>query len=163
MWLVFDQGSKWWIIEHVMDLPRVIPVTSFFNLTLGWNRGVSFGMLSDLALEPWMLAVPALVVCGAFLIWVFRTHSWLISVGLGLLIGGALGNAIDRLRRGAVTDFLDFHLASWHWPAFNLADVGVVCGVGLLVFESLFFAHRQQAELGSSSGGFPMRPQVSNE
>lgn len=135
-WLAVDQSTKWWIIEHVMDPPRVIPVTAFFNLVLGWNRGVSFGMLSGFALAPWMLAVLALVISGVLTVWLCRTHRWAVSGGLGLVIGGALSNAIDRLRYSAVTDFLDFHFGGWHWPAFNLADAGIVCGVVALMLDA---------------------------
>ena len=138
MWFAADQGTKWWAIQHLLDYPeRVFPVTSFFNLVLGWNRGVSFGMLSGLALPPWSLALLALAVSGILLIWLWRTPSWLVSCGLGLLFGGALSNALDRLRYGAVTDFLDFHLAGWHWPAFNLADAGIVCGALAMILDVL--------------------------
>lgn len=137
MWFTADQGAKWWAIQHLMDYPeQVVPVTAFFNLALGWNRGVSFGMLSGLALPPWSLALLALAVSAILLIWLWRTPSWLVSCGLGLLVGGALSNALDRLRYGAVTDFLDFHLAGWHWPAFNLADAGIVCGALALMLDA---------------------------
>jgi signal peptidase II len=136
LWFAADQLSKSWVIEHLLGSPeRIVLVTSFFNLVLGWNRGVSFGMLSGLALAPWTLALLAVVVAGGLLVWLCRTDSWLVSAGLGLVIGGALSNAHDRLRYGAVTDFLDFHVAGWHWPAFNLADTGIVCGVAALVLD----------------------------
>ena len=136
LWFTIDQGTKWWILKHIMDPPRVIPVTAFFNLVLGWNRGISFGMLSGFALAPWILAVLALVVTVVLLVWLRRTSNWVICVGLGLVVGGALSNAVDRLRHGAVTDFLDFHLDDWHWPAFNLADVGIVIGVTALALDA---------------------------
>lgn len=138
MWFAADQGTKWLVIGHLIDYPeRAFPVTPFFNLVLGWNRGVSFGMLSGLALPPWSLALLALAISAILLIWLCRTLSWLVSCGLGLLVGGALSNALDRLRYGAVTDFLDFHLAGWHWPAFNLADAGIVCGALALMLDVL--------------------------
>ena len=136
-WFIIDQGVKWWILERVMAPPRVIAVTDFFNLVLGWNTGISFGMLSGAALPPWTLALFAIAVSGILLFWMFQTHNWFVSVALGLLIGGALSNALDRLHRGAVVDFLDFHVAGWHWPAFNLADAGIVCGVIVLMLDAL--------------------------
>lgn len=144
LWFAADQVSKSWVIEHLLNSPeRIVPVTSFFSLALGWNRGVSFGMLSGLALAPWILALLAVVVAGGLLVWVFRADSWLVSGGLGFVIGGALSNALDRLRYGAVTDFLDFHLSGWHWPAFNLADAGIVCGVVALVLDAFTPGGRQ--------------------
>ena len=137
LWFAADKLSKSWVIENLLVSPeRIVPVTSFFNLVLGWNRGVSFGMLSGLALPPWTLALLAVVVAGGLLVWLCRTESWLVAGGLGLVIGGALSNALDRLRYGAVTDFLDFHLAGWHWPAFNLADAGIVSGVVALLLDA---------------------------
>ena len=137
LWFAADQLSKWWVIDHLLVSPELtVPVTSFFNLVLGWNTGVSFGMLSGLGLPPWTLALLSVAIAGGLLIWLCRTESWLVASGLGLVIGGALSNALDRLRYGAVTDFLDFHLAGWHWPAFNLADAGIVCGVVALVLDT---------------------------
>ncbi len=139
--LVFlaDQGSKWLILEVVMAPPRVIEVTGFFNLVLAYNRGVSFGLLSnDSPLGPYLLAGAALVIATGVMIWALRQKRRLPMVAAGLVVGGALGNMVDRLVLGAVVDFLDFHAYGWHWPAFNLADSAIVIGVGLLLFESLF-------------------------
>ncbi|MGH6912339.1 MAG: signal peptidase II, partial [Geminicoccales bacterium] len=121
-----DQLTKWAAL-YLLDLPsRPIEVTSFFNLVMVWNRGVSFGMFSTGGpLAPWLLSGLALAVVIGLAIWLRRTEHWLIAVGLGLVIGGALGNVVDRLRYGAVVDFLDFHVAGWHWPAFNIADAGI--------------------------------------
>lgn len=141
-WFALDQATKWWILERVMDPPRRISVTPFFDLVLGWNRGVSFGMLGGYALPPWSLALLSAGIATILLVWLFRTDARLIATALGLITGGALGNALDRLRHGAVTDFLDFHAAGWHWPAFNFADVGVVCGAALLVLDTLL-EHRE--------------------
>lgn len=136
-WYLLDQATKWWIIEHVMNPPRVIEITSFFNVVLGRNTGVSFGLLTGLGIPPWALALFSVGVAVVLLIWIGRATSPLVLTGLGLVVGGALGNATDRVHHGAVTDFLDFHVAGWHWPAFNIADAGVVCGVFLLVLDAL--------------------------
>ncbi len=111
-----------------------LAVTPFFNLVLGFNRGVTFGLLaSDHPLAPYLLGGLACVVALGFWLLACRTPRPDERLGLTAVIGGALGNAVDRFHRGAVTDFLDFHLASWHWPAFNLADIAIVAGVVLLL------------------------------
>lgn len=142
--VVLDQLTKWAALD-LLDLPtRPIAVTWFFNLVMVWNRGVSFGMLDTAgALAPWLLSGLALTVVIALAIWLSRTEHWLIAVGLGLVIGGALGNVVDRLRYGAVVDFLDFHVAGWHWPAFNIADAGICVGAGLILVDGLLAPRRQ--------------------
>jgi len=139
--IVLDQLLKWWIVTAVMDPPREIEVTSFFNLVMAWNRGISFSLFrSDWAAGPYVWAGLAVVVAVALGWWLGRVRHTLTAVALGLVIGGALGNAIDRLRLGAVADFLDFHWQGWHWPAFNLADSAISVGIVLLVAPGLFAA-----------------------
>jgi signal peptidase II len=139
--IVLDQLLKWWIRTVVMDPPREIEVTSFFNLVMAWNRGISFSLFrSDWAAGPYVWAGLAVVVAVALGWWLGRVRHTLTAIALGLVIGGALGNAIDRLRLGAVADFLDFHWQGWHWPAFNLADSAISVGIVLLVAPGLFAA-----------------------
>ncbi len=136
---LFDQWSKWFMVEKVMQPPRVIPVTPFFNLVLGWNRGVSFGFFNNSSpLNDWLLPAVALVIIVVLLVWMGKSKGFLMAASLGLIIGGALGNVIDRFRHGAVTDFLDFYIGSYHWPAFNLADAAITVGAVVLVADSLF-------------------------
>ena len=94
-------------------------------------------------LAPWLLSGLALAVVIGLLFWLRRSEHAMMAIGLGLVIGGALGNVIDRVRYGAVVDFLDFHLAGWHWPAFNLADAGICVGAGLIVVDGLLAPRRQ--------------------
>jgi len=137
--LGLDQATKWWIIETVMLPPRVIPVTPFFNLVMGWNRGVSFGMFNQHGpFNAWIFSGLALVIVGILLVWLWRAEGRLIGAAIGLIVGGALGNVVDRLRFGAVADFLDFHVAGYHWPAFNVADSGITIGAALLLADALF-------------------------
>ena len=137
--LVLDQLSKWWVVGTVMQPPRIIPVTPFFNLVLGWNRGISFGLFhGDSAFNVWGLPAIALIIVAFLLVWLWRSTDALLSVAIGLIVGGALGNVIDRIRYGAVADFLDFHALGYHWPAFNLADTGIAIGAALLIYDSLF-------------------------
>ncbi|MDE0924786.1 signal peptidase II [Aurantimonas coralicida] len=140
---LLDQATKWWILNHVMDPPRVIPVTGFFNLVLGFNTGVSFGLLGEA--PAWLLMAFILPMVAGLLVWMTRTDSRLTAIALGLVVGGALGNLLDRLRHGAVTDFLDFYVGAYHWPAFNFADVAIVSGVGLLLIESVLAREETKA------------------
>lgn len=137
--LFLDQLSKWWIVNIVMQPPQVIPVTSFFNLVMGWNKGISFGLFhGDSAFNTWGLPAIALLITAVLLVWMWRAQGMMISIAIGSIIGGALGNVVDRIRFGAVADFLDFHGFGFHWPAFNLADAGITIGAVLLIYDSLF-------------------------
>lgn len=134
-----DQLTKWWIVEIVMTPPRVIEVTSFFNLVMGWNRGISFGLFNnDSPLNSWLLPLVIFLIVCFLTVWLLRARDGLVCMALGLIIGGALGNFIDRLRYGAVADFLDVHAYGYHWPAFNVADAAITVGALVLVWDSLF-------------------------
>ena len=137
--IALDQLTKWWIVNFVMNPPNVIEVTPFFNLVLGLNRGVSFGMFSsDSNLSRWLLTALALAIVCALAVWLWRAEKPWLAVALGLIIGGAIGNVIDRAMVGAVVDFLDFHVADYHWPTFNVADMGITCGAAGLIWDSVF-------------------------
>ena len=137
--LVLDQVSKWVILALVMQPPRVIEVLPVFNLVLTYNTGVSFGVFAgDAAWQPWVLSAVSLAIVVGLLVWMRYNHNALILLGVGLIVGGAIGNVVDRIRLGAVVDFLDVHVAGWHWPAFNLADSAISIGVALLVIDALF-------------------------
>jgi signal peptidase II len=137
--LLADQASKIWVVDTLMaDGWRVIEVLPFFNLVMTWNPGVSFGMFGNGAIHPWMfLAFAALLSLGLG-VWLWRSTSRVLHYGLGLMIGGALGNGIDRARWGAVADFLDVHAFGWHFWAFNVADAAISIGALLLIVDSLF-------------------------
>ncbi|MGE5202715.1 MAG: signal peptidase II [Acidobacteriota bacterium] len=135
-----DQLSKGWIVGYLAEPSRggTEPLASFFNLVFVRNRGVSFGLFNgDSPANAMLFSLVAAVVVVALMIWLWRTQSLLVGIALGLVAGGAVGNVIDRLRFGAVTDFLDFHWREWHFPAFNLADSAITVGVGLLVIDGL--------------------------
>ncbi|NIJ43510.1 signal peptidase II [Parvibaculum indicum] len=139
--LAIDFVTKWLILNVVMAPPRTIEIAPFFNLTLGFNTGVSFGMFSELFLDhPLALAGIKMVIVAGLLIWATKTPKRLETISLGLIAGGAVGNVLDRMRQGAVTDFLDFHIGSWHWPTFNMADVMITIGVVLLITGPLWLA-----------------------
>ncbi|MBF0168697.1 MAG: signal peptidase II [Alphaproteobacteria bacterium] len=137
--LVLDQISKWLIIELVMNPPRLLPIGPFLDIVMAWNKGVSFGMLNQES--PWnapLLSALALVISGFLVNWLRKSEGWWIPSSLGLIIGGAIGNVIDRIRFGAVADFLYFHLGEFYWPAFNLADSGISIGAVMLIWDALF-------------------------
>jgi signal peptidase II len=138
--VVLDQLTKWAIL---IWLERAMVLTPFFNLVLVWNRGVSFGMFdSESRVGPWVLSGLAFAVVALLLGWLRRVDDPLTATGLGLIIGGAIGNVIDRVRFGAVIDFLDFHALGWQWPAFNVADSAICVGALLLVVDGLLMPRR---------------------
>jgi signal peptidase II len=138
--LALDQLTKWAVLDHLAP-GTGIEVTPFFNLVFVWNRGVSFGMLGD-APEwgRWALVALTVLIGAGLLAWVAREQRLLPRVAIWAILAGAVGNLIDRVRFGAVVDFLDFHLAGYHWPAFNVADSAIVIGAALLIVDGLFFS-----------------------
>ena len=113
-------------------------ITRFFNLVKVRNNGVSFGMLSGLACGKYIILSINLGILLALLIWLYRNKIAYLTFAIALIIGGAIGNIVDRVWNNAVADFLDFHLFGYHWPAFNLADSAVFLGVVLLLLENYF-------------------------
>jgi signal peptidase II len=135
--IVLDQLSKYWVL-NILFLPHVgqVKVLPFFNLSMVWNQGVSFGFLrAEQDLARWGLVAFSLIVAGGLAVWARRTVEPLRCAALGLIIGGALGNMVDRMRFGAVVDFLDFSALHFPW-VFNVADSGITVGVILLLLES---------------------------
>ena len=167
--LLLDQLSKWVVTEYLIRIvvekpdpqslgffewflntpPRLsfvsIDILPFFNLVMVWNQGISFGLFNDGGeMNAYILSGLSLVISVIFLIWLFRSESKMQNIGIAFVIAGAFGNIIDRLRFGAVIDFLDFHIAGFHWPAFNVADSCIFIGVLLLIVKSLFFETPQK-------------------
>lgn len=176
--LITDQISKWWVVEHVIKsralpdradasgmpflqwlitaqerMPYVqVDLLPFFNVVMVWNKGISFGLFNSHSdYGPVLLLVLATVIVIAFTIWLRRTDSMLIASGLVLIIGGALGNMLDRIRFGAVADFLDFHIAGLHWPAFNVADSTICIGIAMLLIHGLFFDPKKHSTAGKEA------------
>ena len=141
--LVLDQASKLWLL-FVFDIGRrgAVKLTPFFDLVLAWNPGISFGWLqNDSPLAQIALLIVKAVAVIVLAIWMARSRTILATVALGLIIGGAIGNAIDRLAYGAVVDFALFHVRiagnDFSWYVFNLADVAIVAGVAALLYDSV--------------------------
>jgi signal peptidase II len=136
--VALDQAAKYWIL-HVFDLPSKasVPVAGPFHLTMVWNRGVSFGLLrAEVDLTRWALAAFSVIVAVFLAVWVRNAVRGLMALALGLVIGGAVGNVIDRIRFGAVADFLDFSRLWFPW-IFNVADAAITCGIVLLLVDML--------------------------
>jgi lipoprotein signal peptidase len=153
--LAADQASKNWIL-HGIDLPATgqLVLLPVLNLTMVWNRGVTFGLLNGYGTWSYLvLAAVALAVVVALGVWLRRAESKLVAVALGAIAGGAIGNVIDRLRFGAVVDFIDAHIGAWHWYVFNVADAAIVCGVATLVLESLLPAHDKRIDAAKRTDG----------
>lgn len=146
--LIFDQVSKLWIIHSVMAPPRSIEINSFLNIVMVWNTGISFGMFNE-GVSVWVMAALAGIIILVLMIWFFRSDRIRQRIALGLIIGGALGNLIDRLYYGAVADFLDFHFNDWHWPAFNIADSGITIGAILFIVDGLLFGQKQSPKVAT--------------
>ena len=141
--LVADQASKWWVLNS-LDLPslRQVVLLPVLNLTMVWNRGVTFGLLDGLGSWGHLILVGvAVAVVVALAAWLYKAESRLVAVALGAIAGGAAGNVIDRLRFGAVVDFIHAHVDTpWgdlSWYVFNIADAAIVCGVAALIFDSV--------------------------
>jgi signal peptidase II len=135
--LVLDLLTKRWV-EAVLFYGEQIPLTGFFNLVLTYNAGAAFSFLSDAGgWQRWFFSVVA-VGASLLIIYLLRRHATdqLFCLALSLILGGALGNLWDRITLGHVVDFLDFHVAGYHWPAFNIADSAIFLGAALLILDS---------------------------
>ncbi len=139
-------GNGMNFFDWLINLPPIIPsgsgfkITSFLNIVMVWNTGVSFGFLSNFGpYMPYILIGVACFIIGLFLFWMLQTHDQIQGICCALIIGGAFGNIIDRLRFGAVIDFIDMHALGLHWPAYNIADAMIVIGVGMLIITSFAF------------------------
>jgi signal peptidase II len=146
--IVLDQGSKL-LVDSTMQLYQSIPLLPFFKLTYLHNTGAAFSFLSEAGgWQRWFFAGLALVISMVIAIWISRLqkHETLLAVALSLILGGAVGNLIDRLAYGYVIDFLDVYYGTWHWPAFNIADSAITLGVVLMLAESFGFGKAKEQE-----------------
>ena len=141
---VCDQLHKAWMITIFGDTQRPkITVTPFFDLVLVWNPGISYGLFKQNSdAGRWVLIGFAVAAAIALTYWLAQLQTRLAAASVGLIIGGALGNAIDRVRYGAVADFFSFHVSGFNWYVFNLADVAIVAGVAGLLYDSFKTRHK---------------------
>ena len=137
------------LASQALELYRPQEVFSWFNITLAHNYGAAFSFLADAGgWQRWFFVVLAIVVSLVLLVWLIRLprKEWMTGLGLGLILGGAVGNVVDRIRLGYVVDFIDVHFAGWHYPAFNIADSAITCGVILLLLDALLMGMRQKGK-----------------
>ncbi|HUK61054.1 MAG TPA: signal peptidase II [Stellaceae bacterium] len=134
-----DQAAKLGVLRlFTADGPHIMPVLPVLNFALTLNRGMSFGLFNTgSAMNALVFTLIAAVIVAALLVWLARAQDALLRIAIGLVVGGAIGNVIDRLARGAVIDFLDFHVGPYHWFVFNLADAAISVGVGLMIIDGL--------------------------
>ena len=148
--VVGDQLTKTAALS-LLSQGTAVPVLPGFNLSLGFNTGASFGMMGGfMAGKPLLMAALTGALTFAFAVMAFRAQHALERAGFALVVGGALGNIIDRLRQGAVTDFLDFYWRDWHWPTFNVADIAITLGTVLILAASLPLRRRKEPVLDQS-------------
>ena len=134
---VADQLTKFYILRIVnLDEREPIQVTPFMDLAMAWNKGVSYGLLST-HMQGLLVAL-SLAISLMLVFWLTKATKPLAAASFGMLIGGALGNALDRLLHGAVADFVLLHWGTWNWYIFNVADIAIVAGVALLLYEAVF-------------------------
>lgn len=151
--LVADQASKY-LVLNLLRLPDLgsVPVLPGLNLTMVWNHGITFGLLSsDSAWGGVALGVIALAVVVALWVWMWRAERLVVALALGAVAGGAIGNVIDRARFGAVVDFIHAYAWGWSWYVFNVADAAIVCGVGVLVLDGM--RHPDRTRLADAAAG----------
>lgn len=152
--LVLDQWTKWLVEIHLPHSTSHPVISGFLNLTHVQNTGVAFGLFAAQGADgsSWLLVVLGLVALAAVFLY-FRmapAHDRLLLVSLALVVGGAAGNLVDRIASGAVTDFVDVYVGTYHWPAFNVADSAITVGIVLMILDS--FRTRQRPESGSAAG-----------
>ena len=144
--VVADQVTKWAIVEWVALYERV-PLNSFINLTHQRNTGAAFSFLANAGgWQRWFFVVLATVVSIVIAVWLWRIRNEkqaVLAAGLALVLGGAIGNLIDRFNHGYVTDFIQVWFGNWAYPSFNVADVGISVGAALLIIDALFFSGRE--------------------
>ena len=137
--VLLDQLSKFLVFRVLMADRDELAILPVFSLVKRYNTGISFSLFAtDHEVGPWLFALLAAIIALGLLIWLSQTAERLPAIGLALVVGGAIGNVIDRLREGAVQDFLLFHWKEWAWPAFNLADSAITIGVALLIYDGVF-------------------------
>ena len=134
---IADQVSKYWALETLFWPNKSIELLFFVNLVPVWNTGISFGLLAGYSdYMPLIITVTTIVITMCLVVWMFSTKRKFLRIGLSLMIGGAMGNIIDRIKYDAVIDFIDIHVAGFHWPAFNLADSLITIGVCLFLIDN---------------------------
>ena len=144
--VLLDWQTKQLVSQH-LQLYRPVEVFSWLNITLAHNYGAAFSFLADAGgWQRWFFITLASVISLVLLVWLVRLprREWVTALGLALILGGAIGNVADRVRLGYVVDFIDVHFKGWHYPAFNVADSAITCGVILLLVDAIVLSRRRE-------------------
>ena len=134
IFIFFDQLSKKWMLNNIFDGQRVMEINKYLNFVPVWNKGISFGMLSDFMNINFFMIIITLIISLFLVLWFLKTANKNLSISLTFIISGALGNLIDRFNHKAVVDFIDIHINNFHWPAFNFADTYITIGAFIYIF-----------------------------
>ena len=134
IFIFFDQLSKKWMLNNIFDSQRIIEINKYLNFVPVWNKGISFGMLSDFMNINFFMIIITTIISLFLILWFLRTTNKNLSISLAFIISGALGNLIDRFNHKAVVDFIDFHINNFHWPTFNFADSYITIGAFIYIF-----------------------------
>ena len=134
IFIFFDQLSKKWMLNNIFDSQTIIEINKYLNFVPVWNKGISFGMLSNFININFFMIIVTSVILLFLISWFVRTKSRNLSLSLSFIISGAIGNLIDRLNHKSVVDFIDIHIGNLHWPAFNFADSCITIGAFIYVF-----------------------------
>ena len=135
IFIFFDQLSKKWMLNNIFDSQRIIEINKYLNFSPVWNKGISFGMFSNIENINFFMIFVTLVIILILFFWFFKTIILYQKVALIFIISGAIGNLIDRFTYKAVIDFIDFHINNTHWPAFNLSDTYITIGAFIYLFS----------------------------
>jgi len=134
--IIIDQISKYYIMNFLKVMGTSYEAVPFLDIVFAWNRGITFGFLNNPDQNQLIFIVISLIIIVLLSFWLYKTVDYRFNIPISAVIGGALGNIIDRVRFGAVFDFLDFHFRDYHYPAFNIADACIVIGAILLIYYS---------------------------
>jgi len=142
--IILDQISKSMAVENFAINPSPTKITDFFNVVLTFNRGISFGMFGAEKYANLIFTISSSLIVIFLISWIKKEDKWVIIIPISLIIGGAIGNVIDRFKYGAVVDFLDFFYNNFHWPAFNLADAFITIAVVILGIENFITSAKKE-------------------
>ena len=134
IFIFFDQLSKQWMLHNIFDSQRIMEINKYLNFVPVWNKGISFGILSDIGDINFFMLIITTIISLFLLLWFVKTTNRNLSISLAFILSGAVGNLIDRLNHKAVVDFIDIHINNFHWPAFNFADSYITIGAFIYIF-----------------------------
>ena len=134
IFIFFDQLSKQWMLHNIFDSQRIMEINKYLNFVPVWNKGISFGILSDFVNINFFMIIITIIISLFLVLWFLRTTNKNLSISLAFIFSGAMGNLLDRLNHKAVVDFIDIHIDNFHWPAFNFADSYITIGAFIYIF-----------------------------